>query len=197
MPFETILSIRSSERTITPGGLHKTTMELFPHNLPDGNPRQAAGILFRREDRHVLVRSVIPPCKPARLARIESLNPVQLPTLRGTVRLSVRLACEENTDRAPGFLPENSRTARDTLPIPRNRRKTWALEKMSRNGFLFLEQPVATMGEEPFGDGRPPIPWIELHGEALVVDNTRALMAWEQGVGRGKSYGYGLIVIGV
>lgn len=192
--FRTRLTLDIGDGSLLADEIHRMSMDLFPVDLLEDSPRREVGVLSRREGGDLLVQSLIPPTRPVRGATIIETGTWDLPTGVSQVTVKVALAAEGNTSSGPTFLPKEARRRSERRPIAPGRRREWAIKKLSGAGLLFQTPPDVSTGELRFATpSRPPIPVVEVRGTALVVDADALRDALVNGVGRGRSYGLGLV----
>jgi CRISPR system Cascade subunit CasE len=192
--FRTLLRLDAGDAVLHADELHRISMDLFPVDLPEGSPRSEVGVLCRRDGENLLVQSLIPPSRPTRGATILETGPWQVPVDATRMTVRARLSAESNTSSGPAFLPKEARQRSGRRPIPPHQRREWAIKKLSEAGLLFQSPPATSVHELKFSDGaRPPIPVVDISGMALVTDMSKFLPVLLGGLGRGKSYGVGLV----
>lgn len=192
--FRTLLHLDVGDEVVHADALHRISMDLFPVDLPTDSPRREVGVLSRRDGENLLVQSLIPPSRPTRGAVILETGPWCPPIAASRVTVRACIAAESNTSSGPAFLPKESRQRSGRQPIPPHRRREWAIKKLSEAGLLFQSPPESSVSELPFSNGsRPPIPVVDIVGVALVTDMSKLLPVLVSGLGRGRSYGLGLV----
>lgn len=186
--------------------LHRRVMKLFPDNLGD-NARASAAILFRvDEDPHgttILVQSQIEP-DPSRLpdgygqSIVRTLDPL-LNALRPGLPLRYRL-----TANATRKLGRNTIAGKPLSVVPLNgpQAEEWWARKSHEAG---LELRVLTIASLETAEGTKAGQHRDTQfvrhartrfdGTAVIADPQRLRTALETGIGRGKSYGCGLLSI--
>lgn len=186
--------------------LHRRVMKLFPDNLGD-HARARTAILFRVDEDHhgtsILVQSQIEP-DPARLpdgygqSVVRILDPL-LDALRPGLPLRYRL-----TANATRKLGRNTIAGKPLSIVPLNgpQAEEWWARKAKESG---LELRVLTAVSLETAEGTKTGPQRGTHfvrhartrfdGTAVITDPQRLRSALETGIGRGKSYGCGLLSI--
>lgn len=168
--------------------LHRIVMSMFPNNLPvtyGRDQRATAGILFRVDETHdgpkILVQSKIEPARlPAGAQSRESAAPTGL-SAGGHVRL--RLAANVAVRRTAG-------RHRRSSPAPNVQR--W-LE--SRLDCAVGDLEILDISTRILAQKAAPLAITTVDAIA-TVQNVEALIGLlENGVGRGKAYGCGLLSI--
>ncbi|MFD3840262.1 type I-E CRISPR-associated protein Cas6/Cse3/CasE [Streptomyces sp. NPDC058642] len=191
-----------------PDGLHKTIMTLAPDGL-DETPRLSAGLLFRLDDatHHapptLLVQSLLPP-DLARLPRnygsteTRDLTPL-LTALTAGRRVRYRITANATVRRRADDNPHR----RTDVALHGDDALTWWHRKATHAG-LALDSATHTpmrRSRRPItkqhGSGREPGHFrhalTRFDGQATITDPDRLRHAVLTGIGRGKSYGAGLL----
>jgi CRISPR system Cascade subunit CasE len=186
---------------------HKAAWALFP-NMPEAK-RKDLGFLFRAdEDEAELCLTVASRNKPVRpvwcyeeswLCR--SLPPEYLEHKK--FRFKLRVNPTRTTRKNPDQTPREKKNGRHEAILKNPELKKWFLDKAEQNGFRVIEKP-----KEIELDIFPPvfhelgkngyegtIVGVDLQGMLEVTDGGLFKKAFEKGIGRARSFGFGLLVI--
>lgn len=187
--------------------LHRRIMTLFPADLGD-QARAAAGILFRVDEdprgTSILVQSHIEPDSerlPEGYAytQVRALDPL-LAALRPGLPLRYRLTANATRKLGPNTKDGKPRTV---VPLHGIEAEQWWARKATEAG-LAPRIITATALETAQGTRRPPTgapsqfirhARTRFDGTATITDPARLHDALTRGIGRGKSYGCGLLTI--
>jgi CRISPR system Cascade subunit CasE len=178
--------------------LHRRVMSLFPDRLGD-NARQAARILFRLDDTRdgpcLLVQAALQP-SPERLpVGYSSWDTRQLQPLLNalTAGMPVRYRLAGNPTKRAARDDEHHKTGQMLVLTGADADAWWA--RRAATAGLALQSAVAE--PQPAAAGRHDHPIrhaiTRFDGVALVTDPDAARTAVLAGVGKGKSYGCGLL----
>lgn len=183
--------------------LHKTLMRLLA--APDGpTPRKSGGLLFRLEaglDPVLLVQTAHTP-HLAGLPRgygttdTRDLTPMlSALTLNLTVRYRITAAA---TASRPGALcPDTGRRSRGTPVLLHGHDAVQWWQRKAAQAGLQLTGPV-NAAPQPFASPNRPAPFFKLtqfDGTATITDPDALNAALRCGIGKGKSYGAGLLTL--
>jgi CRISPR system Cascade subunit CasE len=176
--------------------LHRRIMSLLADGLGD-NPRQAGGALWRLEPNTtplLLVQTAEPPAidrLPAGYADAQSRD---LGSVLSAIRPGLRLRYRVTVNP----VQQNGNTGRRTA-VPRAALPEWWAKRTARIGLddiapaAFTSEPTRH-GTTPAGN-RLTIAAARIDGTATVTDPELLRQALIDGVGRGRSYGCGLLTI--
>lgn len=195
---------------------HVHVMSAFPR-VPGDTPRSSMGILwYIDEHRRILtVQSETPPTQPGLLGDIQSVDDVVLPATGDELEIRVLIACQKTplsqvppslrtqlkarldgeahgAPRAPG----QGRAYRSrSVIVPEAERAAWVSHVFARNG-LWVEEKTLEVSSLHHADlGRPGrgIPAVEVITRAIVEQVPEFTHALQSGVGKGRTYGLGLL----
>ncbi|MEU1086919.1 type I-E CRISPR-associated protein Cas6/Cse3/CasE [Streptomyces sp. NPDC005892] len=190
-----------------PVGMHRRIMGLFPSDAgPD--PRARFGVLFRAEDTptgpHLLMQSTHEP-DPSRLPDGYGTALARpLDALIDAIRpgLTVRYRCAASPVRKPGTTTRALYNLPPVVPLTGTAADEWWLRQADQSGLkplTHLSQPLdAVRGERRPAGGAPQRirhARTQFDGTAAIIDTDLLRAAILSGIGRGKSYGCGLLSI--
>lgn len=184
--------------------MHKTLMRMVPDQLGDA-PRQQAGLLFRLDDtadESILLVQSTTPLAPDRLppgygtTQVKSLAPM-LAALRKDLCVRYRVTvspvkCERRTS-ADGTLERGK-----LIPVKGPDADQWWQRKAEAAGLHLLTTlptPAAPAVSHPKDSRRVKHTLLRYDGTAAVTDPDALAHALLAGIGRGKSYGAGLLTL--
>lgn len=177
-----------------PGQAHKLVMGLFADGLGH-NPRQRLRVLYRHEGHVVTVRSAERPVFPLRGGIIESCYTAELVVApQQVLNLAVRLSPQTNTHSPPQFIPAEIARRSEHEPVSRPARLKWAMVKLSKAGLIFVSPPDSGTADLRAKNNEP-LPIVDVKGEAVVTDQEAFRQAYLEGVGRGRSFGCGMLQV--
>jgi len=192
-----------------PVALHRTTMRLFDDDL-GAAPRQRAGVLFRleedRDNARLLVQSRQRP-QPEKLADRWATG-IQVKPIEGilehlTVDRTVHYRLVGSpvrriSKRTPS--PTEDRRPGQVIPLSGDDAIQWWHRKASDAGLRVLtvegQSQSTRSGVRRAADGKKDRVAATQHrfeGQAVIVDPDALRTALVEGIGRGKSYGCGLL----
>ncbi|MEV6013257.1 type I-E CRISPR-associated protein Cas6/Cse3/CasE [Streptomyces sp. NPDC051976] len=183
--------------------LHKTLMRLL--DSPTGpNPRKSGGLLFRLEhapDPFLLVQTAQSPKLgglPAGYGTLATrdLTPLLTALTAGlNVRYRITAAATASVPSAPKA--GNQRRARGTDVLLEGHDAIGWWQRRAAAAGLGLTGPV-TAAPEPFASPKRPAPFFKLtqfDGTATITDSDALHAALRDGIGKGKTYGAGLLTL--
>lgn len=195
---------------------HVHVMSAFPR-VTDDAPRASMEILWHIDARHgvLTVQSKIPPTQPGLLGDCQSVEELSTPTAGDELGVQVLIACQKTppsqvpaslraqlkarTDgKAPGTprLPGEGRAYRSrTIVVPEDERLTWLSRVFARSGLRVAEEAldVSPLLHANLGSRGRGIPAVEITARATVEQVPEFTHALHLGVGKGRSYGLGLL----
>ncbi|MFE4609482.1 type I-E CRISPR-associated protein Cas6/Cse3/CasE [Streptomyces niveus] len=199
---------RESRRDLnSPIGVHRRIMSLFPSNAgPD--PRARFGVLFRTEDTptgpHLLIQSthqpdtsLLPNDYGTTLTRpldalIEAIRPGH----------TIRYRCAASPVRKPGATTRAHYNLPPVVALTGAAADEWWIRQANISGLKPLthnSQPLDAIRGERRPDDKPPQRILhartQFDGTATIIDTDQLREAILKGIGRGKSYGCGLLSI--
>lgn len=190
---------RAARRDLTDAArLHRRVMMLVPDGLGP-QARHTAGVLFRVEETRtgvqVLVQTDAEP-EPSRLpyaygqTAVRRLDPLLDALEKGTV---VRYRLAANASKRLG---RNSEHAGKVIALRGSAAEQWWADRAASHG-LAIQSLTAVRGTDAIGrreNGQPIRHAItRFDGLAVVTDPEAVRTAVHDGIGRGKSYGCGLL----
>jgi CRISPR system Cascade subunit CasE len=187
--------------------MHRTIMNLFPENLGH-TARQTAGALFRTEDTDhgisLLIQSQIEPNATALPNDYGTITTRSLDPLLGALRtgLPVRYRIIANATRKLG---PHTKAGRPHQIVPLNgaEAEQWWQRQAEQSG-LQLRTNSATALTSATGVREPRVPTerqpqrharTQFDGTATITDTQLLTQRLQDGIGRGKSYGCGLLTL--
>ncbi|WP_328722807.1 type I-E CRISPR-associated protein Cas6/Cse3/CasE [Streptomyces sp. NBC_00247] len=190
-----------------PVGMHRRIMSLFPSDAgPD--PRARFGVLFRTEDTptgpHLLLQSAHEPDTGRLPAGYGTTLTRPLDALIDAIRpgLTVRYRCAASPVRKPGATTRALYNLPPVVPLTGTAADEWWLRQADQSGLKPLThhaQPLDTVrGERRPAAGTPQRirhARTQFDGTAAIIDTGLLRAAILGGIGRGKSYGCGLLSI--
>ncbi|MFD6422024.1 type I-E CRISPR-associated protein Cas6/Cse3/CasE [Streptomyces sp. NPDC060198] len=190
-----------------PVGMHRRVMSLFPSDAgPD--PRARFGVLFRTEDTptgtHLLLQSTHEPETDRLPDGYGTAVTRPLDALIDAIRpgLTVRYRCAASPVRKPGATTRALYNLPPVVPLTGTAADEWWLRQADQSGLKPLThhaQPLDTVqGERRPVAGTPQRirhARIQFDGTAAIIDTDLLKAAILSGIGRGKSYGCGLLSI--
>jgi len=154
--------------------LHRRVMALFPQlDERSGTPRRDLGVLFR----------VCFPGEPlGSPTAVKVIARDTHPTVEEgqQARILVRLAAERRSDRG-------------TRPVRDDELDDWATSKLEAAGFTVHR--LAAGAQRTFGAGNLRFATRDTQAEVTVTDAATANHAMSNGIGRGKNFGLGMVVV--
>jgi CRISPR system Cascade subunit CasE len=169
--------------------VHRAIMTLFDPVLPgDASVRRAAsGILYRVEEDssnpHILIQSRISPASTSdALVKTDcsGLIPRLIPGSAVTFRIEINaVRCQSRSTRR--------------IAIPEQEIPGWLSHTTLARGLSQIE--VRDLEVRVLRAGRTPLRVARINGVAVVRDQASMLALIEQGVGRAKAYGCGLLSV--
>jgi CRISPR system Cascade subunit CasE len=185
-------------------GMHRTVMRLFPDDLGD-HPRSTASVLFRiDQDRNgpaVLIQSALEP-DPHTLEHaygdieVKDLTPM-LAALREGRRVHYRIAA--NAVRRISRTPKPGRDAGATILLDGDEAEEWWRARAETAG-LKVDTAECAPAEQAVGTHGATGSRVRYHrrwfaGTATVTDPASLKDNLTKGIGRGRSYGCGLLTL--
>lgn len=183
-------------------GMHHRLMMLFPDDLGP-TARNSIGVLFRIEDAanpYIILQSR------------ERPDPTRLPVGYGTIvtkdinalldllttGLAVRYRIDANAVRKPGHTTRAATGAKSVIPLAgADADEWWTRQAEERSGLkltsLYSTPLAAARGERRQDKHRISHARTRFEGTAVVTDHTALRQRIVDGIGRGKSYGCGLL----
>lgn len=195
-------------------GWHKAAWELFP-GMPDAK-RKDLGFLFRvDEDETELRLTVSSPNKPVRPAWCseESWLCCALPSdylEHRTFRFKLRVNPAKTTRKNPDQTPRERKNGRHEAILRRPELHEWFLRKAQKSGFRVLKRredvdnsfeldiapPVFYSKQKLTKNGdNGTIVGVDFRGMLEVTDHGLFKKVFESGIGRARSFGFGLLVV--
>lgn len=183
-----------------PNEEHKFVMSLFP-NLNLENPRQDFGILFRREQlkykRHYLIQSSTEPS-------LENMNLVDNDDFlrQTTIQTKEVSSIYENILLQEDFsykIRVNTTMSSQGKRIPVRGEKNihdWWVLKASSLGFIIDGSRTAVNIEQASKSKNATFSSSTISGIASVGEKDMIMKSVEDGIGRAKSYGFGMVLLG-
>lgn len=169
--------------------VHQAIMTLFDPTLPGeaGSRRATSGILFRVEDGsarpHILIQSRVSPAS-TNDALVKTDCSGLIPRLmEGS---SVRFRIEINAVRC------QSRSTR-RIAVPESEIPEWVANTTLARGLSQIE--VRDLEVMVLRAGQTPLRVARIDGTAIIRNQAAVLVLIEQGVGRAKAYGCGLLSV--
>jgi len=180
---------------------HVHIMSAFRPHLGD-RPRAAAGVLWHLDGSHrvLTVRATEPPLRPAILGA--STEPVPVPRVSvGSIGIiDISLSCLKTPPSNVAVelraeLQQGKCYRSKPVVVPEGERDTWARRRLAAVG---LEVAAGTLKLGPIryaslGGKRRGIPYVDLHAQDVVTDADAFTKAFANGLGKGRSYGLGMI----
>lgn len=200
------LSHPTARRDLTDStALHRTVMRMVPDHLGD-HPRRTTNLLFRLEPEHLeqqpvlLVQSTTRPDLqrlPARYATA-TLHPLTGLLTHLTPRRRVRYRITASPSRRNHGVPHPGRPtprSRSLTPLTGTDALTWWHRRATEAGLTLDSHPATAPA--PFHPARhgpgPRHHFTRFDGTATITDPQALTHALIIGIGRGKSYGAGLL----
>ncbi|MFJ2769185.1 type I-E CRISPR-associated protein Cas6/Cse3/CasE [Streptomyces sp. NPDC087300] len=181
--------------------MHKTLMRLVPDDL-GATPRQDTGLLFRLDespDASTLLVQATAPLDPSRLptgyghTEIKDLAPLFAALREG---LAVRYRITVNPVKRERLPLEQKHQRGKIVPLAGPEADQWWTRRATEAGLhLNAMLPTPQRPVQPRGTDAPPMrhSLIRYDGTATVTDPKALAIALLTGIGRGKSYGAGLL----
>nr|WP_245935280.1 type I-E CRISPR-associated protein Cas6/Cse3/CasE [Acidipropionibacterium virtanenii] len=180
-------------------------------------PRASMGILWHI-DRHrsiLTVQSDAPPAHPGLLGDLQRVHEVAIPSAGDELEIKVLLACQKTppsqvpralraqlkarTDgEQPGtpHAPGQGRAYRSrSVTVPEEERAAWLSHVFDRHGLWVEEKTleVSSLRHANLGKHGRGIPAVEVTTRAIVERAPEFTHALQHGVGKGRTYGLGLL----
>ncbi|GAA2094530.1 type I-E CRISPR-associated protein Cas6/Cse3/CasE [Brevibacterium salitolerans] len=195
---------------------HVHVMSAFPW-VNDDAPRAAMSILWHIDARRRLltVQSSRAPTAPALLGDRQSVEDMKDPAAGNELELQVLIACQKTP---PSQVPESLRAQLKERPeghtpgtpmppgkgrayrsrlvvVPEKERLTWLARTFERNGLRVAEEAldVSPLLHANLGRRGRGIPAVEVTARGTVVDVPAFTRALRTGIGKGRTYGLGLL----
>ena len=172
--------------------LHRKLMGLFPDykGASRANGRERFGILFRVAPGSILGQSRIPP-DAARAPggyRLSDLSDTPVLPPGASAGAHFQFVLEANTSfREPGG--GSRRGLRDELD-----RRSWLVRRAETAGFGLVRVSVRPLGA--VRGGRAVFEAVSFEGILRLAEPALLARAVENGIGQGKAYGFGLLLMG-
>ena len=180
------------------GWLHRRSMSLFAQ--ADNAARAELDVLFRWDPTatppRLLVQSARKPVEVLGARSLPINDIVDLIVPDAVLKLSVDLNAVRTVNRT-----HNGSVKRTRERIPDGDLETWTAALLERHGFADADLVVTQRNKEMFtrGDGertrRVPLDVVRINGTARVVDTDLARAAVRSGIGKGRSFGCGLLMV--
>lgn len=177
------------------GAGHRLLMALLPDGALDGaSPRQAAGLLWAKtKPTELLVSSrfELSPTKDITIHPADS-NPPEggrsylLHTTLETTYTPAAWVPEEIWN-----MPNRPPIHGKRVPVPQNSIEQWIIDKLERSGFEATN--LESVSPRRMRVRKHTIPVAEITAEVTVTDEKSALSAYNDGFGRAKNFGCGLL----
>ncbi|MET7495042.1 type I-E CRISPR-associated protein Cas6/Cse3/CasE [Streptomyces sp900116325] len=187
-------------------GMHHRLMMLFPDDLGP-TARNHLGVLFRIEDAAGPTRS-----PQILLQSHQRPDPNRLPAAYGTTTtkdisaligllttgLAVRYRIDANAVRKPGHTTRAATGAKAVIPLSgADADEWWARQAEERSGLKLTSTHstplIAARGERHQDKRQIKHARTRFEGTAVITDHTTLQQRILEGIGRGKSYGCGLL----
>jgi CRISPR system Cascade subunit CasE len=186
-------------------GMHHRLMQLFPDGAGP-TARQTMGILFRLEDSeaapHILIQSKLRPDLGRLPADYGKAATKDLTPLLGALNsgLTVRYRIAANAVRKPGHTTRAATGAKAIIPLTGADADLWWQRQAEEKTGLRLTTAQATPldtahGERAQDNRRVTHARTRFDGTAVITEPDTLRQRILDGIGRGKSYGCGLLSI--
>lgn len=191
-------------------GWHKAAWDFF-HGMPKAK-REELGFLFRAdEDEIELCLTVVSKNKPVRPTwcsedawRCRELSSDYMK--HGRYRFKLRVNPTRTTRKNSDQTPRNNKYGRHEAILKRTELKEWFERKTAQNGFKIIQEspnfeldiasPVFYSKQKLSKEGDTgTIIGVDFKGVLEVTDRQLFIRAFEKGIGRARSFGFGLLVI--
>lgn len=181
--------------------MHRTLMRMVPNDLGD-NPRQETGLLFRidesEESSTLLVQAAVPLDSTGLPAGYGEVQIKELKPMFTALRpgLNVRYRIAVNPAKRERLPLERKNQRGKIVPLAGAEADQWWTRRATESGLhLTSLLPIALRAVRPQGKKASPMrhSLIRYDGTATVTDPDALTQALLRGVGRGKSYGAGLL----
>ncbi|MET7524682.1 type I-E CRISPR-associated protein Cas6/Cse3/CasE [Streptomyces sp900116325] len=187
-------------------GMHHRLMMLFPDDLGP-TARNHLGVLFRIEDAagptrspQILLQSHQRPDSNRLPAGYGSTTTKDISVLIGllTTGLAVRYRIDANAVRKPGHTTRAATGAKAVIPLSgADADEWWARQAEERSGLKLTTTHstplIAARGERHQDKRQIKHARTRFEGTAVITDHTTLQQRILEGIGRGKSYGCGLL----
>ncbi|MFD3495888.1 type I-E CRISPR-associated protein Cas6/Cse3/CasE [Streptomyces sp. NPDC058690] len=187
-------------------GMHHRLMMLFPDDLGP-TARNHLGVLFRIEDAagptggpQILLQSHQRPDSNRLPAGYGTTTTKDISALIGllTTGLAVRYRIDANAVRKPGHTTRAATGAKAVIPLSgADADEWWARQAEERSGLKLTSTHstplIAACGERHQDKRQIKHARTRFEGTAVVTDHTTLQQRILEGIGRGKSYGCGLL----
>lgn len=186
---------------------HIHVLSAFPKQLGE-NPRQKAGVLWHLSQNRLTVQYSMAPDHPGILGDIAAEMPIHIPDSGDRIRVSVALSCQKTP---MSDVPEELRPALKSTPkptggrayrsrlviVPEAERVEWAKRKLESAGLDLVADRISVSKLHSISlDGkRNTIPYVDITATARVADAGPLQSKINDGMGKGKNYGLGMLRI--
>ena len=170
--------------------------ERAPHNLSGGQKQRVAiaGVVAMRPDCLILDDAAAAPTAGQEVTVRASMVCVKTP-MSDDVPAELRTALKAGADgsrRAPG---EGRCYRRNPVPVPEADREAWAMARLERLGLSVTSCSMEASSEVRAPKGRSPWPVITVKATVTVRETETFANAWLTGTGKGKAYGFGMLIV--